>query len=71
MGIDCIVATETRGQAIARTLFSANDAGYRIKFTDIRCRRAPEHDAWAAADKTQRCWEEKYLPANEVDWPTR
>ena len=34
----------TRGRAIARSLTSAQDAGYALKWGDFRAVRSPEHD---------------------------
>lgn len=45
-GIVSFVFSTTRGRAVAATLRSANDAGYRIKFTDISCRRRKEWDGF-------------------------
>jgi len=30
-----------------RTLLSAREAGYRIRFIDVKASRAPEYDSWA------------------------
>lgn len=40
-----IVAAETAGAARASVLRSAREAGYALKFADLRVRRAPEFDA--------------------------
>ena len=55
-GVASIVAAATRGKAIARTLSSAEEAGYYPKWKDIRAVRAPEHDDWSHRDAlhTQR-----------------
>lgn len=62
--VTSIVAADSRAHAIAITLRSANEVGYRVKFTEVRAIRAPEHDAWAAVDETRHPWGEKYLPAS-------
>jgi hypothetical protein len=64
MGVESIVAASSRGQAIARTLKSIDEAGYRgITFKNIRAIRAPQHDRWAEVDASSHCWSEQYLPA--------
>ena len=45
--IESIVFAETRGKAHAVTLRAANDAGYRIKWSDVRVLREPELDVHA------------------------
>lgn len=39
-----VVFATSRGRARQATMLSANDAGYRVSFTDVRVRRAPEFD---------------------------
>lgn len=63
VGVETIVAATTRGRAIALTVRSAQDANYACRFPDAKCRRAPEHDGWAALDASNACWQEQYLPA--------
>jgi hypothetical protein len=46
-GLVSAVAASSRSEAMAITMRSANDAGYRIKFIDVKCVRWPEHDSWA------------------------
>lgn len=60
-GVECIVAAETRGKAIAMTRKSAAEAGYAVNFQSVRAWRAPEWDEWAARDTTGRCWDEAFL----------
>jgi len=62
LGIKSITATETRGQAIARTLRSARECGYQIQWTQIRARRRPEYDDWAEVDESKGLWDEALLP---------
>jgi hypothetical protein len=62
-GIESIVAAETRNQARSRTARSAFDANFQVRFTEVKARRAPEHDAWAEMDASNACWEESLLPA--------
>lgn len=62
-GIASIVAADTRAKAVEITYRSALDANFhRVKWTDVRAVRAPEHDAWAEADASGACWEENLLP---------
>jgi len=65
-GVDSIVAAETRGQAVQRTISSAREVGYKPKWTDARCVREPKHDGWAEVDASGGCWNESNLP-NPVD----
>lgn len=44
MGVTSIVFAATRGQAKYTTWSEANDAGYEVKFGDIRVVRANEYD---------------------------
>lgn len=62
-GVESIVAAETRGKAIAMTLRSAREVGYKVEFHEVRATRAPEHNPWAAVDSTGICWGEEFLPA--------
>ena len=43
-GVVSIVFARSRGVARKVTFDAANDAGYRIKFTDVRVRRWPDMD---------------------------
>ncbi len=43
-GVTTIVFAETAGQAKYDTMRAANDAGYRVKFTDVAACRAPKYD---------------------------
>lgn len=63
-GVESIVAAETRGQAAAKTMAAAKEAGYRVgnSWKGLRVVRAPEHDAWAELDCTGVCWAEENLP---------
>lgn len=66
MGINSVVAGNSRGQAIARTLSSAHEAGYySLKFTDARARRAREFDGWAEVDYSNVPWNENELPKDK------
>ena len=61
-GVSGIIAAETPGQArfhVFRTLDLRGSKG----LSEIKVRRAPEHDEWAAVDSTGACWGECYLPA--------
>jgi hypothetical protein len=62
MGTTCIVAAETRAKAIMRTIKSAHEAGYDLRWLEVRAVRAPQHDRWAKGDVADRCWDEQYLP---------
>ena len=57
-----IMAAETHGQAKFRLFRELKDIGYRPTVSAIRCRRAPEHDAWAEQDSTGICWDAQFLP---------
>lgn len=59
--IASIVAARSRGQAIAITLRSAREAGYRPEWKDVRAVRAAEYDGWAEMDSSGVCWDEQYL----------
>ena len=65
-GITSIVAAESVSQAKYRTQISACNAGFGPKWTAIRATRAPEHDAWAAVDSSECCWDEANLPKASV-----
>lgn len=54
-GIKSLVAAMNRNMAKATTFQAARDAGYIFKYTDIRVKRAPEHDAWAETAQ-RRCY---------------
>jgi hypothetical protein len=60
IGTTCIVFAERAGQARAATVRAAVDAGYRVTFADVRCRRAKDYDGQTAADgrpiKTNHCY---------------
>jgi hypothetical protein len=43
-----IVAARTKGMAISATVLAIHDAGYKPGFFEMRARRAPEFDSWAA-----------------------
>jgi hypothetical protein len=57
-----IMAAESHGQAKFRLFRELQSIGYNPKPSDIRVRRAPEHDAWALTESTTVCWAEQYLP---------
>jgi hypothetical protein len=61
-GEKAIIAAETRGQALFRTLDSIHEAGYRPTIGELHCRRAPEWDEWAAVESSRACWNPEYLP---------
>lgn len=44
IGVSSIVFAERRGQAQAATMRDAQDAGYKVKFTDVKVKRAPIYD---------------------------
>ncbi len=50
-GVKSYVWTTTRGKAAAATLRSANDAGYKTRMPDVRCRRRPELDDFDLLDR--------------------
>lgn len=69
IGITSLVIAETRAQAIADTLRSANDAGWEIAWADVRAIRWPEMDrfsryAWCTP---RRCWAPDWVEATERD----
>jgi hypothetical protein len=43
-GPEAVTMATTRGRAIARSLASAQDVGYGLKWGDFRAVRSPEHD---------------------------
>lgn len=47
-----IAATAAKAKAIA--LRHLEDVGYRGTFAQLKCRRAPEYDAWAANQSVKR-----------------
>jgi len=59
-----IIAAETPGQARFRVFNVCRDVGLLgpMELSEIKVRRAPEHDDWAAVDSTGTCWTECYLP---------
>ena len=56
-----IVAAETRSKAKYAVYRSANDAGYGVKFSQIRAKRAPKYDAWAQNAPRQTCHTIEYV----------
>lgn len=68
-GVVSVVAADSPAQAKYRTLRSARDAGYRVEFTDLRCRRAPEFDEWAELDGTAHPWDPKLVPTTTGSAP--
>jgi hypothetical protein len=46
-GIESVVAAPSPAMAKRMTMRSANDAGYRVRWIEVRCRRDPEFDGWA------------------------
>ena len=58
-----VTAASTRGQAIFRLFSELKSLGYRPKLGEIKCRRAPEWDAWALVNESCCVWDEQYLPA--------
>lgn len=63
-GIVSIVAAESRGKAIARTLRAIGDAGYNTAglWGRIRAVRASEFDEWAEVDRSGDLYHEADLP---------
>jgi len=59
--ITSIVPAESPSQAKHRTQASACEAGYKAEWCDIRVRRAPEHDGWAAKRKQWHCVDESFI----------
>ncbi len=43
-GPEAVTMATTRGRAISRSLASAQDVGYGLKWGDFRAVRSPEHD---------------------------
>jgi hypothetical protein len=60
-GFTSIVAAESVAQARSRTKACANEVDWYPAWIDIRVRRAPEYDGWAAVDETGHCWAEDQL----------
>ncbi len=65
-GIVSIIAAETRGQAVSRTLNSACEAGWPAKFTAVKAVRAPEFDGWAEQDQSKTPWSEEHLASTRI-----
>lgn len=49
-----ICIAETRGKALALAMRQLEECGYRAVWSDLRCRRAPEYDAWARRQPAHR-----------------
>lgn len=61
-GLPCVVAAETRGKAVARTIRQAQEASWYPRFVDVTARRAPQWDRWAEQDTTGRAYAPEYMP---------
>lgn len=61
-GAEGIVAATSRGKAHARAFASALEVFNKPQWKNIKTRRAPEHDEWAALDETGTLWGEEFLP---------
>ena len=64
-GTSGIIAAETAGQAKFRVFRTLQDTFAAKSPSDVKVRRAPEHDDWAAVDSTGVCWQESLLPATK------
>lgn len=59
-----VTAGDTQGEARANAYRAAREVyGGAVRYTDVRCTRAPEHDGWAAADRSGRVLCPEYVPA--------
>lgn len=56
-----IVAADSVAQARSQMQADANEVDWYPAWVDIRVRRAPEFDGWAAVDATGHCWAEDQL----------
>ena len=61
-GVRSIVSAESRTLAKSKTVKSACGAGYNCKYTEIKVKRIPKYDGWAAIDSSGACWGEAFLP---------
>jgi hypothetical protein len=64
-GIKSLVAAETRGHAVSRTMASANDAGYGVKFPDVKAKRDKRFDGWAQTDEARGVWCPDFIAKRE------
>ena len=61
-GLGGVAAAESAGQARGQAFRAIVELwGRQVRFADIRVRRVPEWDAWAAGDGSGHCWDEKIL----------
>jgi len=65
IGISSVVFAETRGKAKATTVDSANDAGWGVRYTQVRALRAPQWDQYADQNPHHRCIGQDYLVGPE------
>jgi hypothetical protein len=66
-GVVCLVAAETRGQALSATVRAAREAGYHEAdlWTRTRVTRAKHRDGWAQTAKARRCFDILDPPESE------
>lgn len=64
-GIKALVAAETRGKAVNKTLLSANDVGFNFQFTDFKVKRVKRFDAWAQTDDAKSIYDPDYIAKRE------
>ena len=63
IGIASIVWSRSRAQARYATTRSARDAGWDVRFTQVRAHRAPSFDGLQGAFAERRCYSLDYIRA--------
>lgn len=58
---DSIYGTDRRGKAIARAFHSLRALGYLVQWSSVRCRRAPEYDAYWRTDRSEHGFPESAI----------
>ena len=65
MGLECITFAESAGRARTNTVRAAQDAGYSVRYPDVRVIRAPEYDRFERFAEIHRarrtCFDPHYL----------
>lgn len=60
-GITGIAAATTRGRAVSLVVSQANEAGWNVRWPDVRAVRAGEYDMWAAGVGRDAAWDEQFV----------
>jgi hypothetical protein len=66
IGIESLVLAESREQARAVTARSACDAGFDVRYTDVRAVRWPKFDRSVGILRPKRCWAPDVVLAIEL-----